>query len=266
MMKKLIIPLFLLPLLSPACVLAETATEGQSTNNPVFVTINGVDITEKEVRHFVSRLTDAQNPQDALRELINVELINQAAKNENLLDDETLQMEIWRSTSALVASTYLRNFVSNLQISDKQVEARYQSDYIDGGSIQEFNANHILVQTEEEAQAIIRKLDEGTDFEELAKAFSVGPSGKTGGALGWFQKNDMVAPFSAATAELEKGRYSKTPVQTQFGWHVIQLNDTRKPETPALDDVRDEITNTIAAERFRQKLEELQKNAAIKFH
>ena len=266
MMKKLILALFLTFLLSPAPLLSDDNAKPESADNPVFMTINGVDITENEVKHFISRLTNVDNPQEALREMINVELINQAARTENLLKDETLQMEIRRTTSALIASTYLQNFVSNLEITDKQIEARYQANYADGNSVHEFNANHILVPTEEEAQAIIRKLDEGSDFEELAKAFSTGPSGKKGGALGWFKKKDMVAPFSAATVELKKGQYTKKPVQTQFGWHVIQLNDTRKPEQPALDSVRENLANTIAAENFRKKLEDLQKAATIEFH
>lgn len=266
MYRKSIFPLLLAFLTAPAPLLSDDSSKTETADNPLFVTINGVDITENEVRHFISKLSNVENPQDAMREMINVELVNQAAQKEGLLQDETLQMEIRRNTSALVASTYLQNFVSNLEITEDMVKARYQADYVEGSSTGEFNANHILVQTKVEAEAIIAKLDEGTDFAELAKAFSTGPSGKKGGALGWFKKTDMVAPFAAATAELKKGEYSKAPVETQFGWHVIKLNDTRKPDLPALESVRESIANSIAAEKFRNKLEELQKAATIKFH
>jgi len=265
-MKKLIRALFLSFLITPTPLLADDTASPENTDNPVFVTINGVDITEKEVRSFMSNKTDAQSPQDAVREMINIELINQAARDEKMLEDEALQIEIWRTTSALVASTYLQNFVKNLEITDKQIEARYQAEYIDGNGTREFNANHILVQTEEEAEAIIRKLNEGTGFEALAEAFSTDPSGKEGGALGWFSTKDMVAPFAEATAELEKGQYSSKPVQTRFGWHVIRLNDTRTLEPPALDSIRENIRNAIAAENFRKKLESLHEAATIEFH
>jgi len=265
-MKKLIQPLLLSLVLLPTPLLSDDNAKAKGSDNPLFVTINGVDFTENEVKHFISQMTDVEDPQEAMREMINVELVNQAAKKENLLKDETLQMEIRRTTSALVASTYLQKFMANLQITDEQIEARYRAKYVDGRGTKEFNANHILVETEEEAKAIIQKLGEGTNFEALAKAFSTGPSGKKGGALGWFKKKDMVAPFSAATAELEVGKYSKKPVQTQFGWHVILLNDTRIPDVPELDSVRNNLTNAIATEQFRKKLEDLQKAATIKFH
>lgn len=242
------------------------ADEAQVENqNPVMATVNGVPITADEVRHFLSKQSQPLAPEDAMRELINVELLNQAAKNEKLLENPTLQLEIKRLTSAVIASTYLQNHLNELEITDEQVEARYQKEYVDGDQASEYNANHILVKTEDEAKDIIKKLDDGGDFAELAKELSTGPSGKSGGALGWFKSEDMVTPFSEATMQLEKGQHSKTPVQTQFGWHVIKLNDTRKSEPPALDDVRKSLATGIAADSLKAKLEELHDAAKIEF-
>ena len=266
MMKLSVLALLLSFLASPAQLLAADATATEASDDPVFVVINGVEITESEVKNFMSRGTTMDNPQDAVREMINVELINQAARREGLLQDEALQREIRQSQAKLIASTYMRNYLAAQPITDEQIEARYRSEFLDEDNAREFNANHILVQTEEEATAIIEKLDQGTDFAALAKAFSTAPSANNGGALGWFKKKNMVAPFSAATAGLAKGSYSKTPVQTKFGWHVILLNDTRTIEAPALDAVRQDIAGAITGDRLRQKLEELEQAATIKMH
>ncbi len=101
------------------------------------------------------------------------------------------------------------------------------------------------------------QLEDGADFAELAKEKSTGPSGPNGGDLGWFAPNQMVAPFSAAVMALEDGAFSKTPVQTQFGWHVILREETRKTNPPTLDSVRDTVKQVVEQEKFQKYLEEL---------
>jgi peptidyl-prolyl cis-trans isomerase C len=264
-MKKIITPLLISLLIFPATLVAANEDVKEAEQNPVLVTVNGVGISEQELRHFMAQQPTVKTPQEAIREMINVELLNQAARNADIMQTETLQLEIKRSTAALIASTYLQNYLDNLDISDEQLKQRYQNDYVDNSETKEFNANHILVKTEQEARNIITRLDNGESFEELAMKLSTGPSGKKGGALGWFKKEDMVAPFSAATAELEKGKYSSAPVQTRFGWHVIQLNDIRDSEPPSLDSVRKNLATSIAAEAIQNKLKELQETATIEF-
>jgi peptidyl-prolyl cis-trans isomerase C len=114
--------------------------------------------------------------------------------------------------------------------------------------VEEFNASHILVETEEEAQALIDALGEGADFAELAAENSIGPSGPNGGQLGWFTAGMMVPEFEVAVFELEAGEVS-APVQTQFGWHVILLNDTREQAPPTLEDVRAELIEGLRRAR-----------------
>lgn len=239
------------------------AAEAEKASNPVLVTVNGVAITQEEVKHFIGKQAKPIAPEDALRELINVELIAQTAKNENIMQEKALVLELKRIKSALIASTYLQKHLQNLEISEDEINARYKTDYVEGTESTEYNANHILVKTEKEAQDIIQQLDKGTDFSELAKKLSTGPSGKKGGSLGWFTQSDMVGPFSKATASLTAGKYSKEPVQTQFGWHVILLNEMRKAAAPTLESVRQKLTTSIAADSIKTKLKELHDGAKI---
>jgi peptidyl-prolyl cis-trans isomerase C len=262
-MKILIRILFVSALLIPAPLLA--ADEPAKEENPVLATVNGVAITEMELRHFISKQPSVRTPQEAIIEMINVELLNQAARNDDIMKDEMLQLEIKRTTEALIASTYLQNFLNELEISEEQLKQRYQTDYVASNDTIEYNANHILVQTDQEARDIILRLDKGESFEELAKKLSTGPSGKKGGALGWFKKEDMVAPFSDAAAKLAKGQYTPSPVQTRFGWHVILLNDTRSAEPPALESVRKNLATAIAGDSIKAKMKELRDAANIEF-
>lgn len=261
-MKTLNILICALFIMLPATSMAEETTK---TENPVLVHVNGVAITKDEVQHFIAKQANPIQPVDALREMINVELVSQSAKNTGVMEDKSLNLELKRIKTALIASTFLQQHLQNLEIDDKAIEARYKADYLEGESGTEYNANHILVKTETEAKDIINKLDEGAEFTELAKTLSTGPSGKKGGALGWFSSTDMVAPFSKATSELAAGKYSKDPVQTQFGWHVILLNESRKAEPPALDSVRQKLTNAIAADSIKSVLKDLHDKAKIEY-
>jgi peptidyl-prolyl cis-trans isomerase C len=128
--------------------------------------------------------------------------------------------------------------------------------------VEEFNASHILVETEEEAQALIDALAEGADFAELAAESSIGPSGPNGGQLGWFTAGMMVPEFETAVFELEAGEVS-VPVQTQFGWHVILLNEVREQALPTLDEVRAELIEGLRRARVDDRIAELMSGAAI---
>ncbi len=234
------------------------------SSNPVLARVNGVDITENEVKHFISKQVKSIPAQVALQEMINVELLAQAARNENLMKDETLQLEIKRTTSALIASHYLQEHLRKLEISEQALKQRYEKEYLNKPQNVEYNANHILVKSETEAQDIIKQLQGGAEFAELAKSLSIGPSGKDGGALGWFKSTDMVAPFSQATMKLKAGEYSTEPVKTQFGWHVIFLNDIRTIEPEPFEAVKKQLSTAIAAESISNKLKVLRDKAFIK--
>ena len=124
--------------------------------------------------------------------------------------------------------------------SEDEVKAIYDERFADGTQSEEFNASHILLETEEDALAVIEELEGGAEFEEVAREKSTGPTGPRGGSLGWFGTGQMVPDFEAAVISLEPGEIS-VPVQTQFGWHVIKLNETRIPDAPPLEEVRADI-------------------------
>ena len=124
----------------------------------------------------------------------------------------------------------------------------------------QYHARHILVESQGEAAGLITQLDSGSDFQELAKANSTGPSGPSGGDLGWFSADQMVKPFSDAVEALEDGAYTETPVQTDFGWHVIKREESRSNQPPTLDSVRDVIKQNIEQVKFQVYLEQLRAN------
>jgi peptidyl-prolyl cis-trans isomerase C len=262
-MKRILHCLTILSICYYGASFAATDTQAE---NPVMARVNGVDITMQEVKHFIERQQKQVTPQQALMEMVNVELLTQAAKNEGLMKDEVLTLEIKRNTQGLIASHYLNNYLNKLEITDDELQKRYKQEYESGEQGLEYNANHILLKTEEEARDLIKQLDKGGDFEALAKEKSTGPSGKNGGALGWFKSGDMVAPFFEAASKLKPGSYSTDPVQTQFGWHVILLKETRKIEAPAFETVKDQLSNALAAESIRSMLKALHEKSTVEFN
>src|SRR5690606_37432873 len=144
--------------------------------------------------------------------------------------------------------------------SDLEIEAAYQ-EQVKLAPREQYRARHSLVETQAEAEKIIEQLDSGKPFEELAKESSQGPSAASGGDLGWFSPNQMVKPFADAVAALEDGAYTKEPVQTEFGWHVILREDSRATEPPTLASVRDVVTQSVQQKKFQAHLDQLRQNA-----
>ena len=224
---------------------------GLSLSTPVFAqdadtvlaTVGGVDITLGSVIAATENLPDQYSALEdsVLLNGILDQLVQQQALSQSLGDALSKR-------DALGLANELRAYRANIvlqgaaeaAISDAAVQAAYEAQYADATTGTEYNAAHILVETEEEALALIAELDGGADFAELAKEHSTGPSGPNGGALGWFGKGMMVPTFEAAVLELEVGAVSP-PVETQFGWHVVKLNESRPLDAPELATVRGEI-------------------------
>ena len=147
-------------------------------------------------------------------------------------------------------------------VTDAAIQAAYDEQYAQAEAETEYQAAHILVETEEEAQAIVEELEGGAEFAAVAREKSTGPSGPNGGSLGWFGQGMMVPPFEAAVMEMEVGDIS-APVQTQFGWHVIQLNETRIKEAPTLEEVRDELRAKVEQDVVKAHIDGLVENANV---
>ncbi|MEC7258377.1 MAG: peptidylprolyl isomerase, partial [Pseudomonadota bacterium] len=162
---------------------------------------------------------------------------------------------------SLIAAAEIENIMADA-VTDADIKAAYDAKYADGFGGDEFNASHILVESEEEAKAIKGELDNGADFATVAKEKSTGPSGPNGGELGWFGMGAMVPEFETAVVALEPETVSD-PVQTQFGWHVIRLNEKRKSEAPALAEVEGQLGEELRKQAVQDRIELLTREATI---
>ncbi len=231
----------------------------------VVATVNGEDITLGHMLMVRTTLPEQyqQLGDDVLWDGILDQLVRQAAlaQDENAVETKRVTLSIDNERRALLAGAVVKA-IAETSVSDEAVQAAYEADYTDAEMGKEFNASHILVETEEEAQALVEELEGGADFAELAREKSTGPSGPNGGELGWFSAGMMVEPFQAAVETLEDGAVSE-PVQTQFGWHVIKLNETRAKEAPALDEVRGEIEMSLQQQAVEKYIDETLASAEV---
>ncbi|ABF65648.1 peptidylprolyl isomerase [Ruegeria sp. TM1040] len=233
--------------------------------NTVVATVNGEDITVGNMIVARAKLPAQYQslPDDLLFKALLDQLIQQTVLKQQLHGDipEYVRLSVEHEQRSLLASDVIEAVMEGAQTEDAirdAYDARYSSD--DGGD--EFNASHILLESEEAALEIKSQLDEGADFAALAKESSTGPSGPNGGALGWFENGRMVPEFEAAISDMRSGEVSG-PVQTQFGWHIIKLNDRRKLEAPEYEDVRDEIAQELAQQAVEDRISQLTATATI---
>ncbi len=194
-------------------------------------------------------------PDEVLFDGILDQLVQQSLLMQMVKDAPTplTSLMIENETRALLAAQAMRSVVDQ-PISDEALQEAYEKEFVGQNPENEYHAAHILVASEQEAKDILAELENGADFSELAKARSTGPSGPGGGDLGWFGPGMMVQPFFDAVEALEPGKYSP-PVETEFGWHVIHLIETRQREVPTLDDVREDLVSEIRQEAFNKLLE-----------
>ncbi|MGL4308908.1 MAG: peptidylprolyl isomerase [Paracoccaceae bacterium] len=238
---------------------APAAPARDVTADTVVATVNGTAITLGHMIVMRGHLPEQYQtlPPDVLfngilDQLVQQVLLSQTAEND-LTKRDTLALENERRT-------YLANKVMDIAVTEAVTEEALQKAYdakfasVEPGK--EFNASHILVPTEDEAKAIKADLDAGGDFEAIAKEKSQDGSAAGGGSLGWFGLGMMVKPFEDAVLSLEKGKISD-PVQTDFGWHIVKLNDTRVATAPTLDDVREELTAEVQNAAAEAKIKEL---------
>lgn len=223
----------------------------------VAATVNGTDITLGHMLVVRSTLPEQyqQLPENVLWDGILDQLIQQQvlADDDKARETARVTLAIDNERRSLLAAEAIKS-IADTAVSEDAVRAAYEADFAGDGMGKEFNASHILVETEAEAEELVAQLNDGADFAELAKTSSTGPSGPNGGELGWFGAGMMVEPFQNAVDQMEVGEVSG-PVQTQFGWHVIKLNDTRDKAAPALDEVRGEIETTLQQDAVKNYID-----------
>lgn len=251
--------------LSLALALPLQAQDDAPDADTVVATVGDTEITIGHMIVLRSRLPQQyqQLPDDVLFQGILDQIVQQVVVGQaagDLSREHALAIENERR--ALLASQLIEE-VAEGAVTDDALQAAYDEAYGNLEPETEFNAAHILVETEEEARALIEELDGGADFATLAREHSTGPSGPNGGSLGWFGKGMMVPPFEEAVIALEPGAFSQDPVQTQFGWHVLILNETRVKDAPTLDAVREELAAEVQGAAVDARVQELTDAAEI---
>lgn len=235
----------------------------------VVARVGDADITEADIAFAAQDLGQQlqQFPPNQWRALlldvvVDMELIAQAARKDGLDQDPDFQKQLEFLELQALRNAYIAQKIDGA-ITDEVLNSAYEEEFKDYEGPEEVNARHILVNEKEEAEELIKQLDGGADFVELAKEKSTGPSGPSGGDLGYFGKGQMVKPFEDAVFELEPGSYTKEPVQTQFGWHVIKLEDKRRQEKPAFEAVAGELRQRLIREQYEAKMAELKDAVAV---
>ena len=197
-----------------------------------------------------------------INELINQHLIAQQAYKEKLDQNKKVLSELNKSKEQIMAKFWLKNFLDK-QAKKKNIEAFYKNYLKNFKVSKEFNASHILVKEKKTASEIIKKLNNKSNFTDLAKQFSIGPSGKNGGNLNWFGPGQMVQSFEEATFALNKGQITQKPVQTKFGFHIIILNDIRESKPKKLSEIKQQIIKIIKKNSLLDLEKKLKKNQKI---
>lgn len=240
-----------------------------AAEDTVVATVDGMEITESDLSLAIAnldqqfaRLPEGQRRGAALSALIEIRLLAQKAREKGYDKDADFQNRMAFLTNRALHSEYVEKEVA-AAVTDEMVRARYDKELADTPPSNEVHARHILVKTKEEAEAIIKELDGGADFAELAKAKSTGPSAPNGGDLGYFQQGQMVPEFEKAAYGLDVGAYSKEPVQTQFGWHVLKVEDKRAVQPPAFDDVKDQVRSALLRETYFEMVSKLREGAKV---
>ena len=235
----------------------------------VAFTVNGVEYTNQDLSVAAVDFADELqrvDPKDRREALINILvdmiLLAEEAEKDNIQDEDLFKRRMEHLRRLNLRNLYVTNKIRP-QVTSELLQEQYVERLARFESEDQIRASHILVETEETAKALIADLDAGKDFAELAKEKSTGPSGKNGGDLGFFQKGQMVEPFYNAAAALKAGEYSKVPVKTQFGWHVIKVVEISKTAAPTYEAIVDQMRGQVFGNLFRTKVLALREAAKV---
>jgi len=215
------------------------------------------------------RLAQGQPDSPELRavlrdELVNRELFVRAAKAKRLDADSSMKTQMAVAAESILIRAYINDYLSANPVTDDILKREYETIKAGLGD-KEYRARHILVEKKEDAEGLIKQLQAGGKFADLAKANSKDPGSKeNGGDLDWAVPSNYVKPFADALVALQKGKYTPTPVQSPFGYHVIQLEDTREAKAPSFDEVKPQLSQRLQGQVIEKHLAELRGKAGIK--
>jgi len=243
---------------------AAPAATDKPTTTPAVAIVDGTPISRDAYDDYLKSLlrgkplTDvtADEKNQVLDQMINMQLIATQAGKDGLDKDPEVATRIALLRTQILADAAAQKYVKSNEPSDQELHAAYDA----ATDKTEYHASHILVPTKEKADQLIKKIKGGAKFEDVAKAESTDNSKTNGGDLGWFTTARMVKPFGDAVKGLKKGELTTEPVQTQYGWHIIKLADTR--DAP-FDQMKAQLTNGIMQKKFQEYIENLKKTAKI---
>ena len=237
-------------------------------SSKVLATVNGEKITENMLKNVEKTLgvNTKETPEmrnTIVNEMIKRKLLADFAKDQKMDQTDDFRMTMNMAKESALVEAALKSLQEKFgNISDEEIKARYDKE-IAGAASHEYKVSHILVDSEDKAKELIKKLKAGADFAETAKKESTGPSNKRGGDLGWIRKGMVVPAFYAGLEKLKKGEISSEPVKTQYGWHIIKVDDERKTSLAPFESVKEKIKGLILQERLQAKLDELKSKASI---
>ena len=241
----------------------------QAQNIPIVANVNNEDISLETMIHAMNELPPEIQSQpfmsyyeDLHERVIDIKLFAQEGKKMKLDEEPSVRAAIDFVIEKVLMQAFLSKYVQE-NIKEENIKISYNNFIADETSREEIKASHILMDTESEAIDVINMLNDGDDFAELAKNKSTGPSGPSGGDLGWFKRGQMVPPFEKAAFSLNKNEITQRPVQTQFGWHVIKIFDKRIPEAPSYESMKNKLIQDLERKIVSKKIQDLRNDALI---
>lgn len=234
----------------------------------VVAIVNGDKILKEDVLGALKNLSVKPDDKEkafpvVVDQMINEKLINTETSKSGIEKSPVFQQRLEMARFQLIKTMYLENYLKD-KINDKTVKAEYEKFKKDGKGRMEVHARHILVETEAEARQVIKDLKAGSKFEDLAKERSSGPTAKSGGDIGFFAKGEIIPEFSNAAFSLKPGNYTKTPVKSQFGWHVIRVEAKRERAVPEMKEVEGMLRNEMGQKAVEKLVMDLREKADIK--
>ncbi len=248
----------------------KSAAAASADKGPVAATVNGTPISQKRLDQIMQQQALQQGMPDnaetrkmVIDNLAMQLLVSQEAATKGLDKTPEIADQIEMTRQNILAQAFVQDYIKNTKPTDEAIKAEY--DKVAAQSGKQYEARHILVKTEDEAKDIIAKLKKDPkQFEALAKSKSMDPGSKDkGGDLGWFDPRGMVPEFGAAVAKLEKGKFTEEPVKSQFGYHVIMLEDSRPEPVPALEEVKPKIAQQLQQQSLKKLLDDMKAKAKI---
>jgi peptidyl-prolyl cis-trans isomerase C len=254
----------------PAAAQQGAKQQGQKAEDPVVAKVNGQEIRRSEVDRVIGTLppqVQMMPPQMILPavidQVINGKLIAQQGYKQNLQSTPEVKERLKRAEERFVQEQYLTTQVES-RITEERLREAYKKHLDENPPQDEVKARHILVETEDEAKQVIEQLKKGGDFAQISKEKSKDPgAAQQGGDLGWFAKDQMVEPFANAAFAMKPGDLSQSPVQTQFGWHVIKVEDRRKTAAPGFEEMRDDLKGELSETIISEMVDQLRTQATI---